>query len=112
MGVRKMRTLLNRTLKNEFEELHGVSSECHALLVRMLEPEPTKRASIQDIMRSEWFKDGISSNVAAFNDKVVSQLKKQPRVTEDTVLRVRKILRGGDKSTITPHSGISRGSGI
>ena len=102
IGVKKMRELLSRTVKNDFEKVQGISNECHDLLCRMLEPDPAKRISISEVMKSTWYCAGMSAGVSGFNEKVVSQLEKRPRVTEETVANVRKILQGGAKLTIMP----------
>jgi len=99
-GVKKMRVLLDRTANNKFEKPSGVSEECHQLLVGMLDSDPSKRSSILDVMNSDWFRAGLGPGIEKFNDAVVAKLKKHPRVNEETVANVRKILHGSAKLSI------------
>lgn len=102
LGVKQMHSLVKRTLSNDFESVDGVSQECNDLIGRILEPDPIKRATISDIMASKWFKTKLAKGIDTFNSKVVQQLKKHPRVTDETVESVRKVLHG-DRMIITPH---------
>lgn len=99
-GVKKMRVLMDRTTNNEFERITDVSEECHRLLMGMLDADPSKRWSILDVMRSDWFMVGLSPGIAEFNEKVVSKLEKHPRVNNETVAKVRNILHGSAKLDI------------
>ena len=102
LGVKQMHSLVKRTLSNDFDPVEGVSDECNDLLCRILEPNPAKRATVSDIMASKWFTTKLNKGIQAFNDKVIHQLKKHPRVTAETVESVRKVLRG-DRMIISPY---------
>lgn len=99
--VKRMQELLQRTSKNDFDKVHDISSECHELVKRLLEPDPDRRISVQEVMRSKWFTAGMSRDVSHFNDKVVSQLTRHPRVTEETCASVKSILQGGAKLNVS-----------
>jgi hypothetical protein len=66
----------------------------------MLDSDPSKRSSILDVMNSDWFRAGLGPDIEKFNDAVVAKLKKHPRVNEETVANVRKILHGSAKLSI------------
>jgi len=102
LGVKQMHNLVRKTLSNDFDPIAGVSKECNELICSILEPDPTKRATVSDIMSSTWFKTKLTKGIDAFNDKVIKQLKKHPRVTDETVDSVRKVLRG-DRMIISPY---------
>lgn len=114
-GVKKMGELLNRTVTNDFERLYSVSDSCHELLLGMLEPDPHKRIGVEEVMNSKWFQVGMNTNISEFNDKVVVQLTKHPRVTAETEASVRHILQGGAKLnllSLDSKSVVSKGDGI
>lgn len=112
-GVKKMRVLLDRTANNTFYKVPGVSEECHKLLVGMLEADPSTRSSISDVMRSDWFLLGLSPDIHDFNDRVVSKLKKHPRVNDEAIAKVRGILLGSAKLSIdAPKDSTFTGDGI
>ena len=111
-GVKKMQILMDRTANNKFEKPADVSEECHQLLAGMLDADPSKRSSISDVMNSDWFKAGLSPGIDSFNDNVVAKLKKHPRVSEETVANVRRILHGSAKLSIVENGATFNALGI
>ncbi|KAJ9065186.1 hypothetical protein DSO57_1022357 [Entomophthora muscae] len=50
------RRFLEQRLTDSYEPFRRYSPECKNLMMRILEPDVAKRATIQDIMDDEWFK--------------------------------------------------------
>lgn len=75
-----------------------MSQECHALLVRMLEPDPAKRATVSDVMSFSWIQLNLGKDVSTCNSKLISRLKESPRVTATTVTKVRRMLSGNNSN--------------
>lgn len=101
IGARQVQCLFERTLSNNFKKIPEVSEECNALLTSMLEPEPQKRATVFDIMSCTWFNATLGKEFDTFNDRVIHKLMESPRVTCDTVVKVKELLHGTRKHSDT-----------
>lgn len=93
-SIKSMHEVVRKTLGNEFEPVKNVSKECNRLIANMLESDPRKRYSVEQIMKDSWFTQDLSRGVVKFNDQVVQQLQQNPRVTDKTIVKIREMLQG------------------
>lgn len=63
---------LQRILKVEYEFPPHVkaSRECRDLLNRILVPDPSRRVTLQDIQRHQWYRKDLPPGVAEMNDNL------------------------------------------
>lgn len=66
---------LHKTLKNmlskKYNRIEGISEGCADLIDRLLEPNPSDRISITEVMQHPWFKEDLHVDLAEFNDKIL-----------------------------------------
>ena len=55
-----LRNLLEKVKKGSFHIPHFVPSDCQGLLRSMVEVNPTKRISLQDVFKHPWFLSKIN----------------------------------------------------
>jgi len=103
-SITEAHSLVRRTMNNVFDSVPNVSKDCNELLRKMLHSDPTTRISIEDLMKHPWFLKSLNKGVAQFNDRVVKQLTDAPRVNDQMVVDVRKILRGESKTVVKPQT--------
>jgi anti-sigma factor RsiW len=61
-----------RAREVELPEWLGLTPGCVALLNRLLEPEPGKRATVADVMEDAWFRVDLPPNALGMNDKYLA----------------------------------------
>ncbi|KAI8102429.1 hypothetical protein M9435_006030 [Picochlorum sp. BPE23] len=103
-SIKQAHSLVRRTMENIFDPVLNASRDCNALLRKMLDSDPNKRISIEELMKHPWFLKSLNKGVAKFNDQVVKQLTEAPRVTDQMVVDVRKILRGESNIIVKPQT--------
>lgn len=94
--------IMQRTLANDYIPLKNVSQECNELIKNMLEPDPVKRVTVQEVMQHPWFSNQVNKKVLSFNDQVVKQLTEHPRLTDEMIYDIRRILRGQEEIKVNP----------
>ena len=99
---------MQRTLANDYVPLKNVSQECNDLVKKMLEPDPLKRINVQQVMQHPWFLNQLNKKVKSFNDQVVKQLTERPRLSDEMVFDIRRILRGQQELTVNPSMDLAR----
>jgi len=99
---------VQRTLANDYVPLKNVSQECNDLVKKMLEPDPLKRINVQQVMQHPWFLHQLNKKVKSFNDQVVKQLTERPRLSDEMVFDIRRILRGQQELTVNPSMDLAR----
>jgi len=104
----KISKSMQRTLANDYIPLKNVSQECNELVKAMLEPDPLKRIDVQQLMQHPWFLQRVNKKVLNFNDQVVKQLTERPRLTDEMIFDIRRILRGQQELTVNPSIDIDR----
>ena len=100
--------IMQRTLANDYIPLKNVSQECNELVKKMLEPDPLKRMTVQEVMQHPWFLKQLNKNVLRFNDQVVKQLTEHPRLSDEMIHDIRRILRGQEELNVNPSMDLTR----
>lgn len=69
-----------------------ISDGAKDLVCSMLVGDPSKRATLADIMDHEWFRQGLSPEVLSFNEPLVDKSKSEPvtREIEEEIARIVK----------------------
>jgi serine/threonine-protein kinase SRK2 len=107
-SIKAMHKVVQRTLANDYIPLKNVSQECNELVRKMLEPDPLKRVTVQEVMQHPWFLNQLNTKVLSFNDQVVKQLTEHPRLTDEMIYDIRRILRGQEEIKVNPSMDLTR----
>jgi serine/threonine protein kinase len=86
-----MEELHTMIMKGKYTLKEDISDEARDLLKIMLEKSPRKRATVQEILKHDWFKD-IDKTLSIFNEQEIAQIRK-----EFTYNEARRIQRKDDE---------------
>jgi len=64
---------IEETIAGVVSPPHNVSDECQSLLMSVLEPNPTQRAKIPEILRHPWIAQDVSEHIRAVTNKLTQE---------------------------------------
>jgi serine/threonine-protein kinase SRK2 len=73
--VRLMNAILRRTVNLDYPALENVSSDASDLIKHMLDPDPSSRFGVEDVLHHPWFQNGLRFDVKKYNERVIRHLK-------------------------------------
>lgn len=91
--TQRVKKMLPRMLSGKFKLPRNVSPEGIDLLTRMLNPSPTTRLKVKDVMRHPWYTKGLPTQALTLNEDLL-QLPLPATQTEEEIIVILREARG------------------